>query len=79
MSNQSRVKVTLQIPTPILAAFDAAAKSQLGIGRNAFFTIAAVLLLVKMTAILSPKKRITLLLELEEEFDRVLVKARKTA
>jgi len=78
-TNRSRVKVTLQIPRQALAVLDDVAKEQLGIGRNSFFTIAAVMLLVKMIAMAPAKKRAALLKELEEEAQSAFEKARKDA
>jgi DNA-binding ferritin-like protein len=62
-----------------LAAFDEVAKRQLGIGRNAFFAMAALLLLAKITPMLTAKRRSSLLNELEEAFSQVISEARKTA
>jgi len=72
-------KVTLQIPLRILGAFDEVAKRQLGIGRNAFFSMAAIMLLVKLATLAAPKKRSILLKELDSEYQSLLEKAGKAA
>jgi DNA-binding ferritin-like protein len=79
MMMESKRKITLLLPLRILAAFDEVAKRQLGIGRNAFFAIAALLLLAKITPMLTAKRRSSLLNELEEAFSQVIAEARKTA
>jgi len=79
MTMESKRKITLLLPLRILAAFDEVAKRQLGIGRNAFFAIAALLLLAKITPMLTAKRRSSLLNELEEAFSQVIAEARKTA
>jgi DNA-binding ferritin-like protein len=79
MTMESKRKITLLLPLRILAAFDEVAKRQLGIGRNAFFAMAALLLLAKITPMLTAKRRSSLLNELEEAFSQVISEARKTA
>jgi len=79
MTMESKRKITLLLPLRILAAFDEVAKRQLGIGRNAFFAMAALLLLAKITPMLTAKRRSSLLNELEEAFSQVIAEARKTA
>ena len=76
---ETKRKVTLQIPLRILGAFDEVAKRQLGIGRNAFFSMAAIMLLAKLATLAAPKKRATLLKELDSEFQLLLEKAGKAA
>jgi len=76
---ESKRKVTLQIPLRVLEAFDESAKRQLGVGRNAFFSIAAIMLLAKLATLLGPKKRATLLKELDSEFQSILLDAGKAA
>jgi len=74
-----RRKITLLIPVKILMAFDELAKRQLGVGRNSFFAIAALMLLAKMCPILPGKKRSTLLNDIQNEFDLLMTELRKTA
>ena len=76
---QPRLKVTLMIPYRLAGAIDDVANVQLGVGRSAFFTIAGTMLLAHMAAMLTPKKRMTLVKELEEEFQRIVAKALKAA
>lgn len=76
---EAKRKITLMLPLRILAAFDEVAKRQLGIGRNSFFAIASLLLLAKITPMLTAKRRSSLLNELEEAFSQVISEARKTA
>lgn len=76
---ESKRKITLMLPLRILAAFDEVAKRQLGIGRNAFFAVAALLLLAKITPMLTAKRRSSLLNEMESAFAQVIAEARKTA
>lgn len=71
-------KITLQIPLRVLAAFDEVAKRQLGIGRNAFFSMAALMMLAKLATILGPKKRAAILRDLEADFKAIVEKAGKT-
>jgi hypothetical protein len=74
-----RVKVTLQIPPGTLAAVDAVAKDQLGIGRGTFFAVAALMLLAQVAASTGGAKRSIRIRELESEFQAVIDKARKAA
>ena len=74
-----RRKITLQLPLPLLATLDELSKRQLGIGRNSFFSLAALLLLIKMTPILPGKKRSSLLKEIEDTFNLEIERARKDA
>ena len=76
---EARRKVTLQIPVRILGVFDEVAKRQLGVGRNAFFSIAALMLLAKLATLSAPKKRALLLKEMESAFQAILVRAGKAA
>jgi len=79
MEKQPRLKVTMMIPYRLVGAIDDVASVQLGVGRSAFFTVAGTMLLAQMAAMLAPKKRATLLKELEEEFQRIVQKAAKAA
>ena len=79
MEKQSRLKVAMMIPYRLVGAIDDVARLQLGVGRSAFFTIAAVMLLAQMAAMLPAKRRATLLKDLEEEFQRIVEKATKAA
>jgi len=72
-------KITLQLPLPILSTFDEVAKQQLGIGRSAFFSLGALLLLARITPMLGGKRRSSLLNELETVFTGVIAEARKAA
>jgi len=76
---ESRRKVTLQIPLRVLSVFDEVAKRQLGIGRNAFFSLGAILLLAKLAPLTAPKKRALLLKDLDSELQMIFLKAGKAA
>jgi len=79
MESQGRLKVSLMIPHRLIGAVDDMARGQLGIGRGAFFTISGAFLLAKMSLILAPKKRLSLLKDVEAEFQRIVEEARKAA
>ena len=76
---EAKRKVTLLLPLRVLSAFDDVAKRQLGIGRNAFFAMAALMLLAKLATLMVPQKRAMLLKELESEFQTIIQKAGKAA
>lgn len=76
---ETKVYVTLRLPYRALAAIDEVAKRQLGIGRSAFFAMAGVMLLAKVSTLLVPKRRATLLKELEAEFQAIVQEATKAA
>lgn len=78
-SKQPDVYVTLRLPPGVLAMIDAVAKAQLGIGRSAFFAMAGIMLLAKMSTLLVPQRRAVLLKELEAEFQEIAQEASKAA
>lgn len=73
------VKVSLLVPYKILQAFDDIAKSKIGVGRSTFFNMGALMLLGKLTVLVAPKKRATLINDLEAEFQTIIAKARESA
>lgn len=79
MEKQPRLKVTMMIPYRLVGVIDDVARVQLGVGRSAFFTMASVMLLAQMAAMLPAKRRATLLKELGEEFQMIAEKAAKAA
>jgi len=72
-------KITLMLPLQILATFDELAKRQLGIGRNSFFALSALLLLVELSPMVESKRRLMLLDDLEKMFVKAIGEARKAA
>ena len=74
-----RVKTDLRMPMRVLREVEDACH-RLGMSKNTFFTLATVLLAVKVAPIISAKKkRATLLRHLEEMFQKVMKDAKKAA
>jgi len=76
---EEKRKITLQIPISLLSKFDEVAKNQLGIGRNSFFALAAVLLLAKTTPILGAKRRSQMIKELGDVLSTIVADSGKAA
>ncbi len=70
-----RKKTTVTLPYDILHKIDEAAED-LGIGRNAFLSVASVFLLAELTRIRSPKRRGILIRELERMFQKIVAEVK---
>jgi hypothetical protein len=75
--NKNRQQILLRIAPSTMSLIDIFAKRKMGIGRNAFFSLSALLLLTKLTGTIEGKKRMQIIKDLEETFKIELEKARK--
>ena len=74
---KGRKQVTLNLSPNVISLIDVVAKRKTGIGRNAFFTLSALLLITKLSGTIEGKKRMQIIKDLEETFRIELEKARK--
>lgn len=75
---KNRVKTDLRLPKQLVKQVEACCEA-LGVPKNAFFVLAAIRLAAEMGPIMPGKKRITLLIEIEKIFQKVISEARKAA
>lgn len=74
-----RRRLTVMVPQALMGLVDDVAKRYLGVGRNAFFCLGAMLLIARLSGTMDRKKRLDLLRELESVWQTIVDEARKAA